>query len=57
MPRSRSWKIPLKSSIPACAAACIPVCLLMVFVDLKRLFKQAMSEHRPINQHQSILTF
>jgi hypothetical protein len=29
----------------------------MVLVDLKRLFKQAMSEHRPINQHQSILTF
>jgi hypothetical protein len=24
----------------------------MVLVDLKRLFKQAMSEHRPINQHQ-----
>jgi len=29
----------------------------MVLVDLKRLFKQAMLEHRPINQHQSILTF
>jgi len=27
-----------------------------VLVDLKRLFKQAMSEHRPINQHQSFLT-
>jgi len=28
----------------------------MVLVDLKCYFKQAMSEHRPINQHQSILT-
>jgi hypothetical protein len=25
--------------------------------DLKCYFKQVMSEHRPINQHQSILTF
>jgi hypothetical protein len=27
----------------------IPVCLLMMSVDLKRLFNQAMSEHHPIS--------
>ncbi|MCX6877490.1 MAG: hypothetical protein NTW21_27325 [Verrucomicrobia bacterium] len=52
------WKIPLKSSIPTCVGASMPIFLFIVLVGLKRLFdKQTGSVHRPINQHYFLLTF